>query len=138
MIIGLIKFREDSPLKYSLVRNYSSLVPKTVVRQSGESCLRFRSLADKLHSLDKITAQLADKAKNQFDKFIQAASYGHKESFLEFNFTEGRLDTFLGLYLANQSQFKDLWHICKIMFILCHDQSSVERGFSVTKEVLQD
>ena len=42
------------------------------------------------------TAQVADNAKNQFDKFIQAASFEHKESFLKFNFTEVRLDKLLG------------------------------------------
>ena len=88
--------------------------------------------------MDKITAQVAANSKNQFDKFIQASSFEHKESFLKFKFTEDRLDTFLGLYVANESQFKDLWHICKIKFILSHGQSSVERGFSVNKEVLQD
>ena len=96
MVIGiLIKFQEHSPLKYSLVRNSSSLVSKAIVHQSGESCLRFRSLTDKLYSLGKITAQVADKAKNQFDKFIQAASFEHKESYLKFNFTEDHLDNSL-------------------------------------------
>ena len=125
-------------MKYSLIRKSSSLLTKTTVRQSEESCLRFRSLADKLHSLDKITGQVVDIAKNQFDGFIRAASFEHEESFLKFNFTEDCLYTFLGLYLVNESQFKDLWHICKIIFILSHGQSSVERGFSVNKEVLQD
>ena len=56
--------------------------------QSEEWCLRFESLADNLYSLGKITAEVADNAKNQFDKFIQAASFEHQESFLKFNFTE--------------------------------------------------
>ena len=88
--------------------------------------------------MDKITAQVADNAKNQFDKSIEAASLEHKESFLKFNFTEDCLDTFFGLYLANQIHSKDLRHICKIKFILPHGQSSVERGFSFNKEVLLD
>ena len=117
MVIGiLIKFQEHSPFKYSLIRNSSSLVPKTIVRQSEESCVKFRILADKLYSLDKITAQVAGNAKNQFDIFIQAASFEHKESFLKCNFTEDCLDTFLGLYLANNSQLKDLCHIHKIIY----------------------
>ena len=37
------------------------------------------------------------------NKFIQAASFEHKESF--FKFTEDGLDTYLGLYLVNESQF---------------------------------
>ena len=90
MVIGiLIKFQEHSSLKYFLIRNSSSLVPKASVHKSEESCLRCRSLADKLYSLDKITAHVADNAKNQFDKFIQAASFEHKESFLKFNFYRG-------------------------------------------------
>ena len=47
--------QEHSPLKYSSIRNPSSLVPKTIVRQTEESYLRFSSLADKLYSVDKIT-----------------------------------------------------------------------------------
>ena len=84
----LIKFQEHSPLKYSLIRNSLSLVPKTIEHQSEESCLKFRSLADNLYSLDKITAQVADNGKNRFDKFIEAASFGHKGSFLKFNFAD--------------------------------------------------
>lgn len=53
--------------------------------------LRFRLLADKLYSLDKITAQVAENAK-AYSKFIQAATFKNKESFLKLNFTEDRLD----------------------------------------------
>ena len=91
MVIGILikfSFEKHSPLKYSRIRNFSSLVPKTIMCQSEEWCLRFESLADNLYSLGKITAQVADNAKNQFDKFIQAASFEHQESFLKFNFTE--------------------------------------------------
>ena len=127
MVIGiLIKFQDHSFLKYFLIRNSSYLVPKTILHKSEKSCLRSRSLADKLYSLDKIIAQVLEYAKNKFDKFIQAASFEHKKSFLKFNFTEDHLDTFLALYLANESQFKDLWHICKVIFILSHGQSSVK------------
>ena len=74
MVIGIfIKLQEHSPLNYSLIRNSSSLVPETTVHQSEESSLRFRSLADKLCSLDKITAQVVNNAKNQFDKLIQSS-----------------------------------------------------------------
>ena len=101
MVIGiLINFLEHSPWKYYLIGNSSPLVAKTNVHWSEESYLGFRSLVDKLHSLGKITALVADNTKKQFDKFIQAGSFEHKQSFLKFNFTEDRLNT----YLANKSQ----------------------------------
>ena len=68
------------------------------VCQSEQSCLRF-TLAGKLYSLNKNTAQVAENAKNQFDKFSQAGSFESKESFVKFK-------TFLGSNLANKSQFK--------------------------------
>ena len=108
-----------------------------MVRSSEECSLRFRSLVDKLYVLKKIRAPCADNAKGQFDKFLTAVKYEHKEIFTDFKFKEDHLDKFLDLYVVGEDQFKDFWCVCKLVFILSHGQSNVERGFSVNKEVLQ-
>ena len=131
----LLKFKERSPLKYSVLRNCSSLSPRNMVRSSEECSLQFTSLVDKFYVMKKITAPCADNAKDQFDKFLTAVKYEHKERFLKFKFKEDHLDKFLGLYVAGEDQFKDFWCVCKLVFILSHGQSNVERGFSVNKEV---
>ena len=41
------------------------------------------------------------------------------------------------MYLSSEEQYKELCSICKLVFILSHEQSHIERGFSVNKEVLQ-
>ena len=41
------------------------------------------------------------------------------------------------MYLSSEEQYKKLWSICKLAFVLSHGQSHIERGFSVKKEVLQ-
>ena len=44
-----------------------------------------------------------------------------------------RLDVFLGKYISDK---KELWYICKLVFVLSHGQSYVEHGFSVNKELI--
>ena len=46
-----------------------------------------------------------------------------------------RVDVFLRDYLSINPQYKELWSICKLIFILQHGQSFTERGFSVNKEI---
>ena len=108
-----------------------------MVRLSEESSFRFRTLVDKLYNLRKITVSTADNAKGQYDELLRAVKFEHKERFLKFNFSNDRLDEFLGIYLNNERQYKDLWLICKLVFVLSHGQSNIERGFSVNKDVIQ-
>ena len=109
-----------------------------MVFQADEASVRFRSLADKLYALQKIKAEIADKAKNQFEVFLKDSKLQHEKEFKSFDFRKDRLDSFLGTYFASQNCYSEVWHVCKLIFVLLHGQSSIERGFSVNKEVLQD
>ena len=99
---------------------------KNMIRQPEQSSVRFRPLAD----------NDADQANNQYDKLLNLVKYEKNDQFHNFNFTKDGLDSFLANYLISDS-YKDLWHIYKLIFT-SDDQSNVERGFSVNKEVLQD
>ena len=80
---------------------------------------------------------VADQARNQYDKLLNLVKYEKNSEFCNFDSKKGRLDAFLTKYLTSDS-YKDLWHICKLIFVMSHGQSNVERGFSLNKEVLQD
>ena len=43
---------------------------------------------------------------------------------------------FLGELLNNQEEYKELWVTLKILLTLSHGQAAVEKGFSVSKELL--
>lgn len=64
--------------------------------------------------------------------------YECKEKFRNFNNKKDRLDVFLGNYIATAEEYKDLWYVCKVIFVLSHGQSNIERGFSVNRKILQD
>ena len=50
-----------------------------MVLQSDGTSVRFRSRADKLYALQKIKAEIADKAKNQFEVFLKDSKLQHEE-----------------------------------------------------------
>ena len=49
---------------------------------------------------------------------------------------EDRLDSFLSEILQMQVGYQDLWLTMQLLLTLSHGQATVERGFSVNKEVL--
>ena len=36
----------------------------------------------------------------------------------------------------NNTKFKDLWKVCKLIFVLFHGQIQTEQGFNVNKDML--
>ena len=75
----LLKIREKSLLRFSIIRNASSLAPINMIRQPEQCTIRFRALVDKLYSLKRITSNNADSAKNQYGNLLDLIKYEHKE-----------------------------------------------------------
>ena len=107
-----------------------------MVHKSENCSIRFRELADKLYSLNKITAETSDNSKNQFDDPLKIVKHEHREAFLKFDYKKDRLDEFIWPFLMSLSDNKELCTVCKVIFVLSHSQSLTKRGFSVNKEVL--
>ena len=57
----------------------------------------------------------------------------NEEQFLKFEVKSYYLDQFLGIFM-NNPKFKDLWKVCKLVFVLFHGQSQTEQGFNVNKD----
>ena len=98
--------------------------------------VRFNSLVDKLHAANKVKASVFNSAKLQYEEFTNYVNIQCKNEFLKFNVLSDRLDTFLRFYLSNKTEYESLWSICILVFTLSHGQISIERGFSINKEIL--
>ena len=72
----------------------------------------------------------------EYEKFLGEECIQFKDKFEAFNQDKDRLDEFLGVFLRGKKQYKSLWKVCVIVFVLTHGQSNVERGYSVNKEML--
>lgn len=68
-----------------------------------------------------------------FDSFLSLES--RSEDFLSFPPMQKRLDIFLR---SAMEPYPELWGFCKKLLILSHGQATVERGFSINKEVESD
>ena len=109
-----------------------------MVHKSENCSIRFRELADKLYSLNKITAETSDNSKNQFDDLFKIVKHEHREAFLKFDYKKDCLDDFLWPFLMRSSDNKELCTVCKVIFLLSHGKSFTKRGFSINKDVLDD
>lgn len=55
---------------------------------------------------------------------------------VNFNPESGRLDEFYHESFSNKAVCRHLWEAVKLVLILSHGQASVERGFSINREVM--
>ena len=62
----------------------------------------------------------------------------HQSKLLEFNYKGGRFDDFYYTYIGNQEKYSTLWYVVKLLLILSHGQSSVERGFSTKDNMAKE
>ena len=132
----LIKQAERCPFQFSLVRDASSLDPQKMVQSSSTASLRFKKLVNNFCTLNKISSEIADNAKFEYDSFQSVAIKKHGEVFLTYDPRTERLDVFLGKYV--RLEFENCWHICKAVFVFLHGQSFVERGILVNKLTIDD
>ena len=77
-----------------------------------------------------------DKLLSKYKAFLVQMKQDHAVDFRDFTPDSRRLDTFLGNYMQDHIQFAKLWDIFKMLLIISHGQASVERGFSVNKDML--
>ena len=71
----------------------------------------------------------------QYNKFLDEVVSTHKSVFLDSSSTVDNL--FYG-FLANSEDHAQLWLVMKQLLLLSHGQVSVERGFSVNRQVDDD
>ena len=72
----------------------------------------------------------------QYRKFVFDAKKYHTVKFSSFKSGEDRLDSSWSEILQMQVEYQDLWLTMQLHLTLSHGQATVERGFSVNKEVL--
>ena len=72
----------------------------------------------------------------QYSEFLDLAIKGETSAFKEFNFKVDRLDVFLQKHIGSVSSLSKLWDLLRELLILSHGQATVERGFSVNRQVM--
>ena len=130
------KMQEWSPLKYNLARKLVSMDPRLMVSNPDNATKMFQQVLQILIENRWKTAEEAGTVLGQYRKFVFNAKKYHTAKFSSFESAEDRLDSFLSEILQVQVEYQDLWLTVQLLLTLSHGQATVERGFSVNKEVL--
>ena len=87
-----------------------------------------------LVNAERVKEEECDTLLQQFAMFLDSIPVFGSERFANFQSAEDRVDTLFFECMANES-YKSLFSVVKLILILSHGQATVERGFSVNKEV---
>ena len=118
LVTLVTKLQENSPLKFQLVRCSSCISPKNMLHNQEASLLKLESIVNNLFSHKRMSSSEADRAKQQFESFLNGTGLKNREKFEGFSSNSSRIDTFLAEFLAINVEFKWFWFACKIIFTL--------------------
>ena len=121
-------------MSYSLVRHLSCLNPVKMASNKEACSEKFKKVLRLLVNVERVKEDECDTLMQQFAMFLDSIPVFGSERFANFQSAEDRVDTLIYECMANQS-VKSLLSVVKIILILSHEQATVERGFSVNKEV---
>ena len=129
------KMQERSPLKYNFARKLASLDPRVMVSNPDQAIKMFQEMLQIPIETRWKTSEEADTVLAEYRKLVSDAKR-YIDKFSSFKITTDRLDSFLFEVLQNQNESQQLWITMQLILTLSHGQATVERGFSVNKEVL--
>ncbi|KAL7388552.1 hypothetical protein ABVT39_016111 [Epinephelus coioides] len=126
------KVQDKSPLNYLTVRQMVCLDPSVMYRDPERCRKHMKGLVQRFLQDKQLTDTSAgDVILQQFDSLLSLES--RSEDFLSFPPMQKRLHLFLSSVL--RQPYPELWAFCKKLLIPSHGQATVERGFSINKEV---
>ncbi|XP_063731298.1 uncharacterized protein LOC134858964 isoform X3 [Eleginops maclovinus] len=121
----LRKYQTEEPVMPYLGKDLAELIKSLMRRFVKREVLQDITTAQ-LTKLD-----IGDTILQQFDAALSVKC--RHEDFISFKPMQKRLDVFLHGFIGKA--YPDLWAFCKTLLLLSHGQASVERGFSVNKEI---
>lgn len=125
------KILEKSPLRYTLVRGLSSLDPRQMLSKPDECIEGLKKVLDALIVAERMNEHSKDTVLAQFIELLQE----RKHDLQLFERSSHALDKFFYELLKIGSAYNELWSVVKLLLTLSHGQASVERGFSVNRQV---
>lgn len=125
------KVLEKSSFKLLLVRSLSCLDPWLMCRKPDECLAGLRKVVDALLTAGRINNYQRDCALAEYTQLLQ--EQGHQLRLFEKGLN--RLDEFFYELIGTNPSYRHLWHVVKLLLVLSHRQATVERGFSVNRQV---
>ncbi|CAM1305632.1 Uncharacterised protein r2_g1549 [Pycnogonum litorale] len=126
--------KDKSPAQYQLVRCMDCINPSSLTPKSADVLAnQFKNILDALVSSRQVSIYECDKTKYHFECFINQIR--NSSEFCSFKREASRLDILYHSVHNDNSSYKELWTVIRLLLLLSHGQATVERGFSINKEI---
>ncbi|KAJ4934609.1 hypothetical protein JOQ06_007395 [Pogonophryne albipinna] len=130
----LEKLQNKAPVNQQLMRSMQCLDPRYMA-ESKEVCLaQMKRILHHLVGANHVEESVCDDILREFSEFCDFAAL--QANFREFEPITDRVDTLLHSTMGANKAFSKVWHVVKMLLVLSHGQASVERGFSINKELI--
>ena len=133
------KLLDKSPLSYSFVRSASAFDPNFMVSNQEESLAKLKRAVSVLNNCNRVADNDCDDVIWQYQHFVDNVVKTNEMEFRNFSHKNEnlRLDNFFVKFIDGQDEYNKLWTVIKMVLVLSHGQATVERGFSINKQVLE-
>ena len=130
LVATVAKIFEKSPLRHKITRAVASIVPATMINARSISEKRMEILVQILFERKWLSAVV------QFSQLCSRASEEWLQMFTSFDWNQERLDVFCHKAIGSKKEFKEIWIVFQIAFILSHGNARAESGFSMNPDML--
>ncbi|XP_060760468.1 uncharacterized protein LOC132870693 isoform X1 [Neoarius graeffei] len=135
LVTAMTKLLEKCPLRYTLERNLAWLDPQKI-REKPDICEKqLRQCLHVISSAGHVRENQCDQILHQFKDFVVVCKT-NDDAIQWPTGAYSRLDTFFHALLSKEPGMKDLWTLVQKVLLLSHGQASVERGFSINKNIV--
>ena len=120
----------------AFARRLACLDPVNIVTSSTQTASQFKPAIDHLVKHQHLEGCSCDEQIRQYDEFVYNVVSPNLPVFKEFDFHKQRLAEFLQQHVANRGSLPKLWDVMRVVLILSHGQATVEKGFSINRQVM--
>lgn len=135
IITVVTKLLDKSPLQYSLVRNMSCLDPRKMATKQGDCKAKMERILTILVQANHFPEDECDEVNKEFRIYLDEVVPADMSRFTDFKPSESRVDTLLYNTMAGNPTFIHLWKVVQQLLLLSHGQATVERGFSINRQI---
>ena len=128
------KLLKKGPVHHQLVRSMQCLDPRRMAVSKDLCVPQMRRMLHTLVEAKHVDESVCDDILREFSEFCDSTAL--QANFREFDPKTDRVDTLLFETMGSKPSFSRVWDVVKVLLVLSHGQASVERGFSINKEMI--
>ena len=127
------------PIKYALVRNLTCLDPRKMTTDSDACTGKMKRVLSVMVQNRRLSNNECDTIMGEFSDFLHDQVSLHRDNFVSFDpySADDRLDVFSrqSRETMDKAAYGHLWEVVAQLLLLSHGHASIERGFSVNKQM---